>query len=409
MTECQGVRSLLADNRLEELPRSLQATVADHLAACPECGAAHERAVLLDFAIDAGLRGVPAPEACVRRESALAAAFRHRALKLAAAVVFTSAVLAGAGWLAAPIIEGWRFPGADTTPVRPEYALLGMPSSADNNAAKTARLGPWTIEQDHAPGFATFDAKVYREHGPSIRLEQRSGSGNLRRQIPIPVPRGTRITFGAWVLSPRGGSGTNKYFSMEIWPKRLAHASPDEGGDSSVYLFDPSPNWHPIVLRSELEGAADSFSVVMSVANGYGRYFSNDWDMWVDDVFIAVVIPLKAEIELDRDKVVVDAALPTGYDESMVDPGSIRFSAYDPADGEGIAGKVLPSLNTRFVRIEIDSTAAVAAMHHRNRDTQGPPTGRVNGRFNYRGYSVPFEIGLIAGGNDKRNAESSRR
>ena len=400
MTECQVVRRLLAEAGLEDLPPSVQVSIADHLAECPECDAAQERSVLMDFAMAAGLE-----EAVLAKRDKLRlgngfALRGMRSFRLAAIALAASLALAGAGWFAAPIIEGWRFPGADATPVRPEYELLGIPLNAAEGATVTRdQIGPWRIEQDLVPGFASLDARVSRSGGTSIKLVQRSGSGKLRQNVPIPLPPGTRITFGAWVLAPRGGTGDNKYFSMEIWPNTQGKTATTDSGGAVSYLFDPSPNWHPIILRSELESAAESFSVVMSVSNGDGNYYSNDWATWVDDIFVAVVVPLSATFEVSGDKVVVEATLPQGYDATMVDPGSIKFYAYDPADGRDIAGKALPSPTPNSIRLEIDSPAAVAAMHHRNKDNQGPPTARINGRFNFGAYSVPFEVGLVGGVN----------
>ena len=388
MTECKSIQLLLRDLELELLSTDLQCMVADHLADCKACQIEFERSVMMDAAVSLGLESVPLPQAAPQRKQGMFSFLRLRSFRVVGIMGALFAGFALGGWFGAPIIHRWSISGPGAAPIRPEFALLGMPNQITQNTIATkTTVGPWAIKCDLAHGFASLDDSVTYSGGRSIKLVQRNGSGELVQDIPIPLPAGTLITAGAWVLTPRGGTGDNKYFTMSIRPSGTT-------SEASSYVLDESPNWRPVILRSTLAQAADSFRVILSVGSGYGNYFKWDWAMWVDDVFVGVVIPLRGECHDSGDELIVQAKLPPGYTNSMSQPASVFFSGYDER-ARNIAGKVLPSSDAKTIRLSIRSSLAVRAMHTQNPDTGGPPTGRVAVRLRYGQYSVPFEIGII--------------
>lgn len=387
MSECRAFQQLLEEVGLAALPASLQIPVADHLAECADCQAALDRSVLLDVAVASGLSSALAPVQGRTKLFELMDLLRIRPVRFATAGVGLCAAVFCAAWFGYPVIEAWRFPGGDAAPIRDQFELRGLEEVTKSTVATPRRIGPWTVSQNQAPGFASLDSKVTHLGGQSIKLVQRSGSGYLERRVSLPLPAGTNVICGAWILAPRGGSPDNKYLTMTLKPG-------DGIGKSDTFDLDASPNWRPIILRTTLDKAVKSFSLQLGVSGGYGRYTGWDWKTWVDDVFVGVMIPLKGSFEERNGSLIVDAKLPSGFTASMLDRKEIWFTAYD-SRARNIPGRVLPPPAPDTIRIAIDSEKAVTAMHTSNQDTGGPPTAGIAARLDYKRFSVPVEISLL--------------
>ena len=386
MTDCLFCQRLLQEFSLPELPEGIQLHVANHLADCSDCMAQLERSVLMEAAIAGGMADIPKPE--VRRgwRWTSARGIRFRAIRAAALTAAMLAAFALGAWLGLPLLHPWRLTGVGAAPIRPEYALFGIPSISRTSVTNSRLIGPWKVKGDLANGFASLDDHVSHSSGRSIKLVQRSGSGELQQDIPIPLPAGADITVGAWILAPRGGSADNKYLEVFVRPS-------NSSAKASSFVLDASPNWRPVILRTTLEKPTNSFLIDFSVANGYGNYLGWDWATWVDDIFIGVLIHMEGHFVEDHGELVIDAKLPPGYTADMVEKKSIVFNAYDERARE-IAGSELATSHSGTVRLAIKSPVAVRAMRTPNRDTGWPPSAWVFGRLRYHQYSIPFQIGI---------------
>jgi len=384
-TDCKRVeRRAQEDPEIaRELDRALQPVAAAFRKLYPPVAIDASRSRQIgDQATSPGPRGWSSVAARARNWCVL------KPLRIAGLSGVASAGLAFGMWFAAPSITAWRFPGGQAMPVWQEVQRR-IDRESQSTLVPSDHVGPWKIEGSQLPpGFATFDRSVSHSGGPSLRLLQRWGSGKLSQTLPIPLPAGTQVTFGAWVFAPRGGSARNKYFAMFV-------ESPDSGNEASVDILDASPAWRPYLLKTVLAKPVRSPSLILSMSDGYGKYTGSDWATWVDDVFVGDSMPLSGTCRLVRGSLIIDASMPGGFDASKVDPDSIRFwASYDDENSTGIPGRIIPGPDHKTIRVVIDSPKAAAKLNSGNKDTQGPATGAVWGRVQYGPYSVPFKISI---------------
>jgi hypothetical protein len=405
MIKCDRVQALIKDPGVPSLSDDLAGEVFDHIADCEPCLAVFERASLICAAIEETVSDMPeagtVPEQQGRSRPdnrTVWGIFANSARRIAASrpirligiPVFACGGLALAGWFAAPLVSAWRFPGGDARPIKESIQLLQESTPRSGPAEESANaIGPWKIECDPPlPGFATLDASVTNSGEPSLKLIQRSASGRLEQNIPVPLPSGTEIKLGAWIYSPRGGSPDNKYFAMGV-------STPGIGNVASIDILDASPVWRPYILSTVLTKPTTSISLTLTMT-GNGTYEGWDWATWVDDVFVGISMPLSGTCRQIQDSLVIDARVPEGFDTSNLSE-SVQFNAvYDPPNeiAHNISGRVIKGTDHRTFRVVIDSPVAIDALTMENPDTHGPASGSVAGRLQYGSYSVPFYIPL---------------
>ena len=385
MTECEFVRKAIENGGIAELPEAYREAALDHVSECKECQTAWERAALLETGVTEGLVGVPAASHG-RVIDFVREVARRRGLRVGVFALAGAAALAVAGWYGAPILAGWRFPGGDAGPIKAKMQLLGVPGQDLIGVQATGdSIGPWVISKTKEP-FAFLDTGVRYKELPSIKLLQRIGSGGLTEHIDVPLPAGTQVTVGAWVLSPRGGGAVNKYFGLSV-------GSGDGASSADTSVLAASPEWQSPILSMRVANACRGLNVSIGTGAGLGTYHGTDWATWVSDVFVGIDMPLRGSYWEQDGKLVVQAVLPEGYDGSMVEPGTLTYDAYADAPKDS-PGTVEGRAGSRDIRLTFADPTVANSLQLNNPDTGGLPVGAVHGRLLYGKYSVPFSCSL---------------
>ncbi len=390
MSECQPEEvQLYLDERLSPLDEE---RFEAHLATCRACQARLDastesvaKAVSRAFEanepsaeVDRRILAIPRADKPTRRIELSSPLIR---LFLVAAALLS---LLGAAWYAVPYISAWRFPGGQAGPT-PEHVKFTGIEDADFEISpsqiRSDRLGGWDAANNAS--FAMIDTARAHSGKSSLKLYKRNGSGQVTQWIPVPLPAGTNLTLGAWVLSPQPGSGDNKYLSIAAGT--VYDDEPDKRDHvlGEFRLMDASPAWRPFIINTYVAKPTAGFRVTLSVGAGRGTYQGWDQAVWVDDLFLGVVIPFRCEFRNEGGRLVVDAAVPDGYDSSMIDPTSLKFVSLMRHDRElpGLATR-LEIVDQRHVRFVVDDPLAISEL--------SPGTGNIQGFLQFGKYRVAF-------------------
>lgn len=376
MNECERFADLLLKGGLDGLDTDERGFVVDHAARCEKCELALLDSAEISIACEWNLvngngdRSVPVP-------------LKPWLKFVFLCLIALSSLVAGAWFIQRSF--AWRFSGDEAPFTKASGELVGVPEhdlGFENLAAEPGRIGDWFIGGDEAPGSVGLDHHTSHSGTTSLRLNQRYGSGQAEIDLPLELPAGTGVMFGAWVLSPRGGTTNNKWFRMAL--------RTDAGDLSALNLMDPSPNWRPELLQATLDAPVHKLCFILSTSSGAGAYRGWDWATWVDDVYIGVSVPLWGRLSVRPDSLLVEGRLPKGTTLAELDRSSVELVGYGP---HAIAVPVtsVEGVAQRF-RLVFAGPAAVDAASTRDPNTFGYVKPTVRGRIRIGRFSVPFRI-----------------
>jgi hypothetical protein len=125
----------------------------------------------------------------------------------------------------------------------------------------------------------------------------------------------------AWVFMSHPGSTRNKWLSFGISCDPTDHPG-RSNWSTSIDVFDASPQWRPYTLTTSLPSQCSSVSFGFGTGAGDGVYEGWDRAAWIDDVQIAIEVPMKGVATSRGDTVVVRFSLPKNFtlSENFDDP-----------------------------------------------------------------------------------------
>ena len=286
-------------------------------------------------------------------------------------------------------VAPWSFPN-DAGPVRELARLRGMANlDFEADPEKGTPVPGWIVDSNKGLNvpFALIDDTVRHSGSRSLKLVQRFGSGTLRQQLPFLLPAGSTVIFGAWILSPRGGSPDNKWISLSIC------------GDQGVPLattdcLDPTPEWKRFVVQATLQRASSRCFIELNAGNGVGRHRGWDWATWVDDLFVGVTIhlqPVNTNAKLTNGLIVQYAELPAGYNAEDIDLDKpLTFEEEDSRHQAPARLEKNTNGDPGRVSFSCDEPAEVKLLTSPDAEEQVEAFGEIWGRFNRGGYTIPF-------------------
>lgn len=137
------------------------------------------------------------------------------------------------------------------------------------------------------PEMGTIDCTVAAHGACSLKILQRTwGAGVNQRVAASP---GANVTLSFDYLNPRGGTGSNKWFTAWVF---AVDAQGQFHSLTELNSFDPVTSWKNVTLGPVIAPPGTvSIQVTFGTGNGCGCYYGTDWATWVDDVALAVDSP----------------------------------------------------------------------------------------------------------------------
>lgn len=393
---CKDCNELLDHGVFADLAADERREIETHAAGCPACAARLKEAVAYDRLLSGFFDS---------REAALAARRRRwapwswRVLAVAAAL----AISAFGGQFVGRSrgqADGRRqyaslFAQADASSMPPAEVLRSAAGLGFENGFMDLDFGRdsgFVPSPGNDPLFAELDSSVTHSGRPSLKIYQRSNSGDVVRHIGLPLPVGTEVKLIFWALLPKGGTNTNKWISASL---RGDAADGGTAAGSAVELYDASPNWRPYILSLGIFKPSTGFDICFGTG-GDGLYRGWDWAGWIDDAQVDLCLHPQEPIAWSGSGDVLRArlVLPAPYRAEDVDPASVRLIAYSH-EYAPVSPVAHPSGFAKGV-YRFESADAIKALRAGNPDLPGTPAvASIRGRVRYRGWQVPFMCSLV--------------
>ncbi|MBX3120462.1 MAG: zf-HC2 domain-containing protein [Fimbriimonadaceae bacterium] len=280
-----------------------------------------------------------------------------------------------------------------TDGIIPASRFLDFDTGSLDSMKFTPLQPPMVLPDGRIENYWEIDKTVGHAGKGSLKLYHRYWGGVVRRTIDIPIPRGTLVTFTAWVLSPNGGSVQNKWLSSGLYLGDVSAKEPIQSVD--LPSFSRLTEWTPVVLRATSVVDTQGVTIEFSTASGHGmtdqgaEYKSFDWATWIDDIYIGVVLNGKTDsYSIRGDTIDAYIRIPNGYKPENIVPTSlflrVGFDEIPLQEGK-IVGIKDGQVHIRFV-----SALAVERMAIPYVDLKLPKSAQIRGRVRFGEYDVPF-------------------
>lgn len=311
---CKDARKLLEEEVLVDLEPAQMASLRHHAESCPKCARLLADATRRDAALTSLLSELePATES--KPAASTWSGFR-RGYRWQTA--FGSVVLGFAGGFV--FGPGKALPQAHASAIEEVLIYRGVLNEAIVGPSAfiegfESGLDGWDLGPS-VHNYVASDSTVRHGGQSSLKLYNRSWGGVAMRHFDCPIPKGATVRLAYWLLTPKGGTPNNKWFSSSI------NTDAEETMDLDV--LDPNPSWRPVTFAMTCQQVADGFTVHLATGAGHGAYQGFDWATWVDDVRVYVgSLVESASWKLYGDRLEVNVVLPEPYTAEDVDLGHI--------------------------------------------------------------------------------------